>query len=236
MDEAPPARDLLDRWRSDLEAWAIPDHIIASVSESPWVLPRQVFARRADRVSLAPAGPSYDRAFAALDPPGTVLDVGSGAGAASLPLLPRCTGLAAVDTDRDAGPARRAGRRGRCPGAAGARQLARIRRRGRRGRRGDVPSRDLQRPADRAVPGRTDDRGAPPRRCRDDGDAPAGQPQRSLAQVPRPAAADRADGRRPAGDPGRAWRRGPPRTVAATERRRLRELRRDDRRDQKAAV
>jgi SAM-dependent methyltransferase len=99
MDEAPPARDLLDRWRSDLEAWAIPDHIIASVSESPWVLPRQVFARRADRVSLAPAGPSYDRAFAALDPPGTVLDVGSGAGAASLPLVPRCTGLTAVDTD-----------------------------------------------------------------------------------------------------------------------------------------
>jgi SAM-dependent methyltransferase len=90
---------LLDRWRADLAAWAIPEHITAAVTESPWVLPRQVFARRADRVSAAPSGPSYERAFAALDPAGSVLDVGSGAGAASLPLLPRATSLTAVDTD-----------------------------------------------------------------------------------------------------------------------------------------
>jgi SAM-dependent methyltransferase len=88
-----------ERWRSDLAAWAIPDHITAAVSESPWVLPRQVFARRADRVSAAPSGPSYRRAWAALDPPGSVLDVGSGAGAACLPLLPRVTSLTAVDSD-----------------------------------------------------------------------------------------------------------------------------------------
>jgi SAM-dependent methyltransferase len=89
----------LERWRDDLAAWAIPERITAAVSESPWVLPRQVFARRADRVSAAPSGPSYQRAFAALDPPGSVLDVGSGAGAACLPLLPRVTSLTAVDTD-----------------------------------------------------------------------------------------------------------------------------------------
>jgi SAM-dependent methyltransferase len=96
-----PAASLLDRWSADLAAWAIPEHITAAVSESPWVLPRQVFARRADRLTAAPAGPSYERERAALDPPGTVLDVGSGAGAASLPLLPRCAGLAAVDTDAE---------------------------------------------------------------------------------------------------------------------------------------
>ena len=96
-----PAASLLDRWRAELAAWAIPEHITAAVSESPWVLPRQVFARRADRLAAAPAGPSYEREWAALDPPGTVLDVGSGAGAASLPLLARCTGLAAVDTDAE---------------------------------------------------------------------------------------------------------------------------------------
>jgi SAM-dependent methyltransferase len=90
---------LLDRWRDDLAAWAVPEHIRATVADSPWVLPRQVFARRADRVSAAPSGPSYERAWAALDPPGSVLDVGSGAGAASLPLLPRATSLTAVDTD-----------------------------------------------------------------------------------------------------------------------------------------
>lgn len=91
--------ELLDGWRRDLAAWAIPEEITAAVTESPWVLPRQVFARRADRVRAAPAGPSFQRAWAALDPPGTVLDVGSGAGAASLPLLPRSTHLTAVDTD-----------------------------------------------------------------------------------------------------------------------------------------
>ena len=92
-------RNLLDRWREDLAAWAIPEHITAAVADSPWVLPRQVFARRADREAAAPSGPSFQRAWDALDPPGSVLDVGSGAGAACLPLLPRVTSLTAVDTD-----------------------------------------------------------------------------------------------------------------------------------------
>jgi SAM-dependent methyltransferase len=91
--------DLLGRWRADLAAWAIPEQITAAVTESPWVLPRQVFARRADRVSAAPSGPSFERAWAALDPPGSVLDVGSGAGTACLPLLPRATSLTAADAD-----------------------------------------------------------------------------------------------------------------------------------------
>jgi SAM-dependent methyltransferase len=95
----PDLADRLDRWRSDLNAWAIPEHITAAVTESPWVLPRQVFARRADRVRAEPSGPSYERAWAALDPPGSVLDVGAGAGAACLPLLARTTSLTAVDTD-----------------------------------------------------------------------------------------------------------------------------------------
>lgn len=95
------ARALLDRWQADLAAWAIPEHITAAVADSPWVLPRQVFARRADRLAAAPSGPSFEREWAALDPAGTVLDVGSGAGAASLPLLARCRALTAVDTDAE---------------------------------------------------------------------------------------------------------------------------------------
>jgi SAM-dependent methyltransferase len=95
----PDLTELADRWRADLAAWAIPEHITAAVSESPWVLPRQVFARRADRLAGAPCGPSYEREWAALDPPGSVLDVGAGAGAACLPLLRRATSLTAVDTD-----------------------------------------------------------------------------------------------------------------------------------------
>ncbi len=91
--------ELLGKWRDDLAAWAIPEPILAGASESPWVLPTQVFARRTDRLSADPSGPSFERAFAALDPPGTVLDLGSGAGAASLPLRQRLTGLTAVDSN-----------------------------------------------------------------------------------------------------------------------------------------
>ena len=91
--------ELLGRWRDDLGGWAIPEQITSGVAESPWVLPRQVFARRADRLTHAPDGASYERASEALAPSGTVLDIGSGAGAACLPLAPHATTVAAVDTD-----------------------------------------------------------------------------------------------------------------------------------------
>jgi SAM-dependent methyltransferase len=91
--------ELLGKWRDDLGAWAIPEGIMSAVTQSPWVLPMQVFARRADRLSLAPTGASYERAWEALEPKGSVLDVGSGAGAACLPLAPRATVVTAVDAD-----------------------------------------------------------------------------------------------------------------------------------------
>ena len=50
--------ELLRQWRGDLAGWAIPEHITSAVTESPWVLPRDVFARRADRLRRAPGGPS----------------------------------------------------------------------------------------------------------------------------------------------------------------------------------
>ena len=92
---------LLERWRSHLAAWAIPEHITAAVAQSPWVLPRAVFARRADRLAATPFGASFERAWAALDPSGSLIDVGAGAGAACLPLLPRVTALTAIDTEPD---------------------------------------------------------------------------------------------------------------------------------------
>jgi len=91
---------LLDKWRADLAAWAIPEHITAGVADSPWVLPRQVFARRADRLTREPGGASYEREREALAPAGTILDIGSGAGAACLPLAPLATAVTAVDADR----------------------------------------------------------------------------------------------------------------------------------------
>jgi len=96
-----PVEELLARWRSDLESWAIPEEISSRVSESPWVLPTQVFARRAESQMRQPFGISYERAFEALLPPGEVLDVGTGAGAACLPLAPRATRITAVDISEE---------------------------------------------------------------------------------------------------------------------------------------
>ena len=91
----------LEQWAAGLAAWAIPQPVLDRAEDSPWVLPRQVFVRRADRQITAPVGASYQRAAAALTQPGTVLDIGAAAGAASLPLAGRMpvTRITAVDTD-----------------------------------------------------------------------------------------------------------------------------------------
>lgn len=89
--------DAAERWRADLASWAIPESILRAADRSPWTLPRQVFARRAERQVAAPEGASFDLAAKALRPSGTVLDVGSGAGAASLPLAPWASEITAVD-------------------------------------------------------------------------------------------------------------------------------------------
>ncbi|HLT10156.1 MAG TPA: class I SAM-dependent methyltransferase [Micromonosporaceae bacterium] len=90
-----------DRWRDALEAWAIPEEITSRVQGSPWVLPVDVFGRRADHSLAQPSGVSYEVAAGALPPNGTVLDVGAGAGAASLPLArwAGATQIIAVDAN-----------------------------------------------------------------------------------------------------------------------------------------
>ncbi|HEY2175263.1 MAG TPA: class I SAM-dependent methyltransferase [Mycobacteriales bacterium] len=90
-------------WADSLAAWTIPQAILDGAEDSPWVLPGEVFARRADRTIAAPSGATYDEAAAALTTPGTVLDVGAGAGAASLPLVGRVAvdAVTAVDPDPD---------------------------------------------------------------------------------------------------------------------------------------
>ncbi len=82
-----------EHWRQQLEAWAIPPEILAAVPDSPWTVPTEVFARRADTSVAAPTGASYLRAREALGDGGIVLDVGCGAGAASLPLGAPITGV-----------------------------------------------------------------------------------------------------------------------------------------------
>ncbi|WP_344075572.1 class I SAM-dependent methyltransferase [Luedemannella helvata] len=88
-------------WREQLSGWAVPEHILAAVAQSPWEHQVGTFARRADQALAIGAedSPSTARAREALTPTGTVLDVGAGAGAASLPLAPQMTELIAVDTN-----------------------------------------------------------------------------------------------------------------------------------------
>lgn len=91
--------DAARRWASLLEAWAIPDDIVARAPEPPWGFPVGLFERHAERALERPT-PSHRRALEALPPGGTVLDVGAGAGAASLPLAARAGRIVALDDSR----------------------------------------------------------------------------------------------------------------------------------------
>ncbi|RZP25856.1 MAG: class I SAM-dependent methyltransferase [Acidimicrobiales bacterium] len=94
MTEAPTEIvELASQWRSDLEAWAIPDHILEQASQEPWVHPVAMFTvgdEVADSVS-------HDRAREAVPKGGSVLDVGSGGGRASFALAPPAETFYAVD-------------------------------------------------------------------------------------------------------------------------------------------
>lgn len=89
----PEAGELLARWRADLASWAIPDEILAQAPEEPWIHPVSMFIVD-DEV---PDSPSHRIAREALPSGGSVLDVGSGGGRASMALVPPASMLVAVD-------------------------------------------------------------------------------------------------------------------------------------------
>jgi SAM-dependent methyltransferase len=91
------ATGALDRWREQLDGWAIPEEILAAAPESPWGFPVGLFRSRAERAGSRPATPSNLEAARFLPAGGTVLDVGAGGGAASLPLAGLAGRLVAVD-------------------------------------------------------------------------------------------------------------------------------------------
>ena len=87
----------LERWREQLEGWAIPAEILAAAPESPWGFPVGLFRSRAERAGSAPATPSNREAARFLPAGGTVRHVGAGGGAGSLPLAASAGRLVAVD-------------------------------------------------------------------------------------------------------------------------------------------
>lgn len=87
------------QWARELGEWTIPDEILRRAPQAPFVFPPEMFA-------APPSGagsPSLSTQLAAevLADGGTVLDIGSGGGAAAFALLPPATLL--IGTDRQQG-------------------------------------------------------------------------------------------------------------------------------------
>jgi SAM-dependent methyltransferase len=81
-----------------MREWALPDAILTAAPESPWGFPAELFRSRAELATPGALTFANRRARDALPASGTVLDVGVGAGAASLPLAPRCSLIIGVDS------------------------------------------------------------------------------------------------------------------------------------------
>ena len=81
------------RWRDALNAWALPDEIVNSAPQSPWIHPPVLF----EVPDAIAASPSHDRAREVLGEGATVLDVGCGGGIAAFALTPPATHVIGVD-------------------------------------------------------------------------------------------------------------------------------------------
>lgn len=88
------------RWAEQLAGWGIPEHLEAAAPATPWRFDVARFARLADHADTID-GPSRQQAAQRLEPGGSVLDVGCGAGAGSLPLIPPAGHLVGLDPQSD---------------------------------------------------------------------------------------------------------------------------------------
>jgi len=87
----------VERWAELLPGWGVPEQILARAAESPWGFPPELMKRRAKAAVELEPSPSTSRALEALPEHGTVLDVGVGGGAGSLPLAPRASRITGID-------------------------------------------------------------------------------------------------------------------------------------------
>ncbi|MDX1691371.1 MAG: class I SAM-dependent methyltransferase [Acidimicrobiia bacterium] len=77
----------VDRWRADLEAWALPRELLDAVDESPYGWPADLFRRRQQAASGS--SPTVERTAELAGDGGAVLDIGAGTGRIGLALARR---------------------------------------------------------------------------------------------------------------------------------------------------
>jgi SAM-dependent methyltransferase len=82
-----------ERWRHDLEAWAIPQWILAQAEEDPWIHPPVLF----EVPDVIDATPSHERAGELLNGESILLDVGCGGGIAAMAQANRVKKIVGVD-------------------------------------------------------------------------------------------------------------------------------------------
>lgn len=80
-------------WARSLAQWAIPNEILDQATTSPWIHPPVLF-QVPDEINVSI---SHTRAFEALAPDGSVLDVGCGGGIAAFALTPPASHVIGVD-------------------------------------------------------------------------------------------------------------------------------------------
>jgi SAM-dependent methyltransferase len=85
-----------EEWARALHSWTIPSDILARAPQDPWAFPVASFVRATEQAKTFDS-PSLRRAREALPLGGSVLDVGCGAGAASMPLCPPAAAVVGVD-------------------------------------------------------------------------------------------------------------------------------------------
>ncbi len=91
------SKSAIEKWRTDLASWAIPEEILAQAEVPPWIHPVQLFALP-EKIWDSP---SHQLAREAMPQGGTVLDIGCGGGIAAFAISPPAQKVIGVDHQRE---------------------------------------------------------------------------------------------------------------------------------------